>query len=398
MNRFLFTLIVATIFASCQKDEVTNQRTAEVPVPPSEVKDYIVIFKEQNFAGLNSLVSESNYEASFDVFQHEYNKIFAQAGVKVEQTTQTYITVANGCAVTLKDSEYQKLKTNPNVKGIIKDSVMYLSATSTSVGCAVDGQEIVPCGVQMVGGGSSAYKGKNRAFTLDTGVAFGHPDLKISKNLQFTAFRSLNDNKATDRHGHGTHVAGIIGAIGNNGTGVVGVAPGAEIVPVKVMDDNGAGSISSILAGLDYVKAKAKPGDVVNMSLGASAVAILDNAVYDISMSGIWFTLAAGNNGGDASLVSPARTNGAYVRTIGAMTCDGKYAFFSNYSVNVVDYFAPGVAICSTGLNDSYVSMSGTSMAAPHAAGILLMSAGNAQSCGMVLCDRDNAYYKAMCL
>ena len=297
----------------------------------------------------------------------------------------------------MKTSDYLKLNSNPNIKTIIRDSTVHLNAVAFLGSCATADMETVPCGVKSVGGGAP-YTGKKKAFVLDTGVEPDHPDLRLSRSLQFTAFRYRNDNKAVDRNGHGTHVAGIIGALANNNMGVVGVAPGVEIVPVKVIDDNGGGSLSGILAGIDFVKAKAKPGDVVNISVGGPAFNIFDEAVYDVSQNGVWFTIAAGNSGSDAAMSSPARTNGAYVRTIGASTCEGQYAFFSNFNANVVDYFAPGVGICSTSLNGGYASYSGTSMAAPHAVGILLMSAGNAQSCGMLLCDRDNAYFKAMCL
>ena len=397
MKYFVFTLSIMLIFASCQKDQAITQQPEENTVVPEEKNDYIVLFKEQNFAAMNSLVTESNYESSFDLFQNEYNKILAQSGVQAEATLQTYVKIMNGCSVTLKASDLPKIKSNKNVKAVYKDSVIVLNSLTAGMMCASETQEIIPCGVQAVGGGTP-YKGSSRAFILDTGIATDHPDLRLSKNLQFSAFRYRSDNKAIDRHGHGTHVAGIVGAIANNGLGVVGVAPGVELVPVKVLDDSGAGSISGILAGIDYVNAKGRPGDVVNLSVGGGAMNILDNAVYDTSQKGIWFTIAAGNTGSDAAMVSPGRTNGAFVRTIGAMSCSGYYAFFSNYNINIVDYFAPGVGICSTSLNGGYASYSGTSMAAPHAAGIILLSDGFPGHCGTILCDRDNNYYKAICL
>ena len=395
MGRILVGIFVWVIISGCQKEQVSSDT---LPTEQFEkIEDYIIIFKESRFAGMNSLVNENNYEQSFDVFQYEYNKILAQADVKPEQTTQTYIKVFNGCAVSMKRGDYLKLLANVNVNSIVKDSTLKLLSSGFMGSCAIEGIETVPCGVGMLGAGRP-YTGSNRVFILDTGVERDHPDLILSKNMQFSAYKHRNDNKAIDRFGHGTHVAGIIGAIANNGIGVVGVAPGVEIVPVKVIDDNGTGTISSILAGIDYVKVKANPGDVVNMSIGGGAINILDNAVYDISQKGIWFTIAAGNNSGDAAFVSPARTNGKYICTVAAMTCEGTFAFFSNYGEGVVDYVAPGVNICSTSLNGGYASLSGTSMAAPHAAGVILMTNGKPNSCGNVMCEKDNVYYKAICL
>jgi subtilisin family serine protease len=191
-----------------------------------------------------------------------------------------------------------------------------------------------------------------------------------------------------DGNGHGTHVAGTIAAI-NNGIGVVGVAAGATAIPVKVLDSRGSGSYSGVIAGVDYVGANGAKGDVANMSLGGPVSQALDDAVKGASDNGIIFTLAAGNSSEDANESSPARINGTNIYTISAMNSSDNWASFSNFGNPPVDYCAPGVSIKSTWKDGSYNTISGTSMAAPHAAGVLLLGAANSD--GTVIGDPDGS-------
>jgi len=247
-------------------------------------------------------------------------------------------------------------------------------------GCT-SGSETTPWGVTRVGG---AGNGSGRtAWIIDTGVDFTHCDLNVDSG-RAVSFVSRSDGN--DDHGHGTHVAGTIAAIGN-GYGVVGVAAGATVVPVKVLDRRGSGSWSGVIAGIDYVAANASPGDVANMSLGGGGNTAVDNAVKNAAAGGVKFALAAGNEGVDANTRSPARVNGNNIYTVSAVNSSDVFASWSNFGNPPVDFAAPGVSILSTWKGGGYNTISGTSMATPHVAGILLL--GNVGSDGTAVGDPD---------
>ena len=216
------------------------------------------------------------------------------------------------------------------------------------------------------GGGGGSFA---RAWVLDTGIDFTHPDL----NVDTVRSRSFLGGSTTpvDQNGHGTHVAGTIAAI-DNAIGVIGVAPGAPVVSVRVLDRRGSGTTSGVIAGVDYVAANGQPGDVANMSLTGGASLSLDTAVVTAAAGGVRFCLAAGNNASNANNYSPARANGANVYTVSAFAIGDVWASFSNFGNPPIDYAEPGVAIKSTWLNGGYNTISGTSMATPHLAGLLL--------------------------
>ena len=227
-----------------------------------------------------------------------------------------------------------------------------------------------PWGVARVKGGTPGKFGT--AWIIDTGVDLTHPDL----NVDVRRSRSFLTGKpwAGDQNGHGTHVAGTIAAY-NNSFGVVGVAPGARVVSVRVLNGMGEGTVSSVIAGVEYVAANARPGDVANMSLGGGVSAAVDAAVANAAAGGVKFVIAAGNSSTHANNESPARVNAPNVYTVSAFGNGNTWASFSNYGNPPIDYAEPGVAIKSTWLGGGYKTLSGTSMAAPHLAGILLARA-----------------------
>lgn len=213
---------------------------------------------------------------------------------------------------------------------------------------------------------------------LDTGIDLTHPDLNVYRSKTFVAGTS----SARDDAGHGTLVAGVIGAKDNN-AGVVGVAPGARLWAVKVLDRFGNGLISDIIAGIDYVVQNADEIDAANLSFGCECGSTALNSAINTAVSeGITFAVAAGNSGKNANSFSPA--NNLNVIAVSAITdSDGKcgakggstnfggddrFAGFSNYG-STIDMAAPGVDILSTSMNGGYAKMSGTSAAAPHVAG-----------------------------
>ncbi|MFD0259677.1 S8 family serine peptidase [Kitasatospora indigofera] len=198
------------------------------------------------------------------------------------------------------------------------------------------------------------------AYIVDTGVRISHEDFGGRASYGFDAVDG--DAEADDGHGHGTHVAATVAGAGH------GVAKQASVVAVRVLDDGGEGSIEGVVAGLDWVTAHAVRPAVVNLSLGSDPDDVLDAAVRNSIATGLTYTVAAGNEGVDASEHSPARV--ATAITVGATASNDRAAWFSNYGP-LVDLYAPGVDITSAGraYDEDSTTMSGTSMAAPHAAG-----------------------------
>ncbi len=239
-----------------------------------------------------------------------------------------------------------------------------------------------PWGVARVNGGSGTPQGV--AWVIDTGIDLDHPDLTVDAN------RSVNfvsrDSSPDDLNGHGTHVAGIIAA-NNNSIGVIGVTPGATVIAVRVLDRRGSGSNSDVIAGVDWVAGHGSSGDVANMSLGGGISTALDQAVVNAAATGVKFTLAAGNESQSATLHSPARAEGPNVYTVSSFARVDTWSSFSNFGNPPIDWAEPGSSIPSTYKNGSYATLSGTSMAAPHLAGILL--AGPVKSGGTVSNDPD---------
>ena len=242
--------------------------------------------------------------------------------------------------------------------------------------------QTIPWGISRVNGGLS--ESFATAWVIDSGIQLNHPDL----NVDTARSRSFlgGTTTAADQNGHGTHVAGTIAARDNT-IGVIGVAPGAPVVAVRVLDRRGSGSNSGVIAGVDYVAANGQPGDVANMSLGGGASQALDDAVIRAAARGIRFALAAGNSSTSATTSSPARVNGTNIFTVSSFAIGDNWSSFSNYGNPPIDFAEPGSSIKSTWLNSGYNTISGTSMATPHLAGLLL--AGAVRSGGTVSGDPD---------
>ncbi len=308
------------------------------------------------------------------------SRIFSRYSIPENQRFATLTSIHAGFIARLTPIQAMALKQDDEVELVEQDRVITLET-----GCfELVAPSTVQWGVRRTGVGDGTGK---RVWIIDTGVDTGHPDLDVDTVLSKCFV--TNENSVEDNNGHGTHVAGIIGAL-NNSIGVVGVASGVRIIALKALNNDGEGSTSQIIRALNYVGQHANPGEVVNMSLGTDTISpSLDNAVRTLAEKGILFSIAAGNESQNASLSSPGRVNHPNVYTVSAIDSLGKFASFSNFGNEVVDLAAPGVRIVSTFSKGRYARLSGTSMAAPHVAGILVIEGKNISSRGVALNDPD---------
>jgi subtilisin len=285
-----------------------------------------------------------------------------------------------GFIAVLSAEEANKLSQDENIEAVEPDRIISLGSCFT-----VAAPRLITWNVNRVGYGNGIGK---RAWIVDTGIDFEHPDLNVdaAKSKSFIS----GVGSAEDENGHGTHVAGVIGAK-NNTFGVLGIASGASLVSLRVLDKDGEGLLSYIIQALAYINSNASPGDVVNMSVGndEGISSTLDQQVRNTAARGIFIAIAAGNEKQLANKYSPGRTNAENIYTVSAIDSLDNFASFSNYGNDVVDYAAPGVRILSTFINGRYAYMSGTSMAAPHVAGLLLLKGKSITSSGTAKKDPD---------
>jgi subtilisin family serine protease len=380
-------LALALVTFSCQEnaespmmdsqDQIMRYQNGEI-IPGS----YIVVLKPQSVG----FRKEGSYQDNQASMRKSASSILAKYRISDQNLGAVYAAALDGFAVTLDESQLELIRNDPSVSYVESDRVMTIAQKGKPGGGGGSTDQETPWGITRVGGAVN-YTGTKVAWVIDTGIDLTHPDLNVSTTHGFTAFTSGRDANLNDGNGHGSHVAGTIAAI-NNSIGVVGVAAGATVVPVKVLDSRGSGSYSGVIAGVDYVAATGSSGDVANMSLGGPVSQALDAAVLAASSEGIIFVIAAGNSSANANNYSPARVNGPNIYTISASDSNDNFASFSNFGNPPIDYCAPGVSIKSTWMGGGYNTISGTSMAAPHAAGVLLL--GAAKTSGNVKGDKDS--------
>lgn len=373
-------------------DEDTSAKTTSLIIPLTQPsiktgsltgKYIIVLKKNDNLKKLDNNNKKIEINAKAVGLLKKY-------GV-TNNVEEVYEAALEGFTAKMSQAQVDKLLSDPDVKYIEADKTVYMSAgkkpapkptpTPTTTTTTTTPTQNKPWGVVRVGGGIT-YTGTNVAWVIDSGIDLTHPDLKVDQTRGVSFVSGVTS--PNDDNGHGTHVAGTIAAIDNT-VGVIGVAAGATVVPVKVLDSTGSGTFSGVLAGINYILEKGQPGDVANMSLGGGISPTIDDAVLAASAV-VKFSIAAGNESDNAINHSPARANGPNIYTVSAMSSGDSLASFSNYGTPV-DYAAPGVSIYSTYKNGGYASMSGTSMAAPHVAGLLLL--GNINTGGNVTNDPD---------
>lgn len=302
------------------------------------------------------------------------SEVAKKVNIEGTEILHIYEDVLNGFAISVPNERVIKvLEQSPFVDYIEKDKTVKAFV------------QTLPSGVNRVDGDLSSTKSGNGGGAintdiaiLDSGIHTSHSDLNIYHQKTFVSGTSSGN----DDNGHGTHIAGIAAAK-DNSIGVVGVAPGAKLWAIKVLDRNGSGPLSTIIKGIDYIRQYASQIEVANLSLGCECKSSAFNtAINNAVKAGITFVVASGNSGKDTSTFSPA--NNPNVITVSAIgDSDGKcggtgpstgfgrddtLASFSNYGA-AVDMAAPGTKIYSTYKGNSYATMSGTSMASPHVAG-----------------------------
>ena len=378
MRKNIFLIVALIIIVSCKKnnDSTSNSSGEDDCVMRSstgsgEIKasQYIVAFNPVINSRTSSRISLD--QVSKDVLQRNT--------IDVSALKTSFPGEPGGFIATMTADQAETLRHDGSIDAVEPDRVISLGSCFTVVE-----PRLVTWNINRIGYGNGIGK---TAWIVDSGIDFDHSDLTVDQ----TRSRSFVEGQtsADDQNGHGTHVAGIIGAK-NNTIGVLGVASGASLVALKVLDKDGEGNLSYIIQAIAYINTVAGAGDVVNMSVGGeSGSDILDQQVKNTAARGIYFAIAAGNDNKLANLSSPARVNASNVYTVSAVDSLDNFASFSNYGNDVVDFAAPGVSILSTWMNNKYAYASGTSMAAPHVAGLLLLRGRSITSSGVAKNDPD---------
>lgn len=379
MKTFLTSVFLTAVFFTinaCKKTDAvaavdTEEECNGVAASRSSANienQYIILFDEPEFINGRQLS-----------LRETINNLFAQARISTSDIIQINDGRLKSCVIKMNQAQFASLKKSRQIAAIEPDRIFTLSTCFKIVE-----PRLITWNIKRVGYGDG--RGKT-AWIIDTGIDFTHPDLNV--DIERSKSFVKEETSASDYNGHGTHVAGIVGAL-NNSIGVLGVASGAKLVSLKVMNDKGSGNLSFIINALAHLETVAKPGDVVNMSFGADGTSdILDRYVTSIASGGVYFSVAAGNEETAASKSSPARVNAPNVFTVSAVDSLDRFAKFSNYGNDVVDFAAPGVQIISTYSDGRYAKLSGTSMSAPHIAGLLLLNGRNIKTTGLAKNDPD---------
>ena len=281
--------------------------------------------------------------------------------------------VFNGAVASLNANQLRALVNSGKIRSVEEDFEVKLANTQTNAVWGLD--RVDQASLPLSSTYTSADQGAGvTAYVVDTGILTSHQEFA---GRTLPGYSAIADGRgALDCNGHGTHVAGTIAG------STYGIAKAASVVPVRVLDCNGSGYLSSVISGLDWVAQNSDPGApaVVNLSLGGGVSSSLDSAVENLVARGMTVVVAAGNSAISACDASPARTPGAL--TVAASDITDRFASFSNFG-SCVDMVAPGVSVTSAWITDnaSTAVLSGTSMASPHVAGLVavLMTNGYLQ-------------------
>lgn len=286
-----------------------------------------------------------------------------------------------GLVVNLPNGAIKKLNNRISGLKITRDIKMRAISNQVSVKSSVtlaQPPQSIPWGIQRIKAREANLISRGeyiKVCVIDTGIDSTHPDLmsNIYGGRNYVKINgSINRAKWNDDNGHGSHVAGIIAGL-DNSIGTVGVAPNAKLYAVKALNRQGTGYLSDVTDGVyECVRAGAH---VINMSLGVKSnpnySSPLKTAILNAQASGAIVVVAAGNNGESISNTIPAGYS--FVITVGATNSLNQITYWSNYGLGSNDFVAPGASIYSTWKNGGYATISGTSMASPHVAGVVAL-------------------------
>ncbi|MEO8334206.1 MAG: S8 family peptidase [bacterium] len=349
MKRVLAVLVCALAIAACSDassppSSPVGSQQIKVPLAPVYSKgddgipnDYIVVFKEGVSTGPLSRAS-------------------ATVATLVGTPKFSYDAVLKGFAATLTPEMVEKLRADPNIEYIEQDAVIDVSTTQSGATWGIDriDQRNRPLSgtytYTSTGAGVTAY-------IIDTGIQTSHPQFG---GRAAVAYDALGGN-GQDCNGHGTHVAGTVGS------STYGVAKGVSLRAVRVLNCSGSGSTSGVIAGMNWVANNHVTKSVANMSLGGGYSSAMNSAANNLASRGVFLAVAAGNSNANACNSSPSSASN--VTSVAASTSTDAKASYSNYG-GCVHLYAPGSSIKSTWLNSGTNTISGTSMASPHVAGV----------------------------
>lgn len=360
-KKHLLALAIAAAF-SCSAVNANEYQAQIMKVDQTKAiqDNYIIVFNTPSVLDIND-------ELSIGSFATQQSRTL-ETNYDVE-VIKNFGNTINGALIKATAQQIADMQNNTDIKYIEQDQILSITPLNTAQG----DQSSPTWGIDRIDQRDLSlsnsyhydYDGSGvTAYIVDTGVLTTHNEFgnRASSGYDFVD----NDNDATDCNGHGTHVAGTIGGA------TYGVAKNVNVVGVRVLSCSGSGTTSGVVSGIDWVKNNASGPSVANMSLGGGASTTLDNAVNDAVAAGISFVVAAGNDDSDACSYSPARAADAI--TVGSTTSSDARSSFSNYG-SCLDIYAPGSSIKSAWYSSDSATntISGTSMAAPHVAGVVAL-------------------------
>ncbi|HGS5371213.1 TPA: S8 family peptidase [Vibrio cholerae] len=358
------TFSVAATSALAQPNQLVGKSSPQQLAPLMKAasgkgikNQYIVVLKQP------ATIMSNDLQAFQQFTQRSVNALANKHALEIKNVFDSAL---SGFSAELTAEQLQALRADPNVDYIEQNQIITVNPLISASANAA--QDNVTWGIDRIDqrdlplnrSYNYNYDGSGvTAYVIDTGIAFNHPEFggRAKSGYDFID----NDNDASDCQGHGTHVAGTIGGA------QYGVAKNVNLVGVRVLGCDGSGSTEAIARGIDWVAQNASGPSVANLSLGGGISQAMDQAVARLVQRGVTAVIAAGNDNKDACQVSPAREPSGI--TVGSTTNNDGRSNFSNWG-NCVQIFAPGSDVTSASHKGGTTTMSGTSMASPHVAGV----------------------------